>query len=457
MSEQVRRCWSRSRTFRIVLVIVLVYTALRLAVQGVYLAVMLFPEQNVMGSMPGWAEVEGPMVPIDLQIYLDAAQRFQARQALYPQSDRIEVYQYPPAYALAFTPFLRLSLAAVAVIHTFLHILAYALLYVWWGRIFRQLGLERASEMLAWTLPIWLIFPAFWSDLGYLNIYTIMALLGTLLIEAILNERLGWSLLWLSVTLQTKPQWAFAAAVPLLLGRRRFFFKLIALTIVTYAVVVGTTILVAGPTYGWQQHVDYVQFLARLSYDFPWRGPDAGFLGYNHSIVQIVVYLLGVTPNAMRLATGIKIMLLTPLAIVALRHLFQPGGRPGHAAPQTGLDLAFALYLGVFIWLDMVWEISLGITVFTYLLATLEQQNTQILVWAVFLPYALLDPLRLLGAVLALFGMNTVLPGPYILTDLSMHVPIVMIVVLAFYALLVRQLWTTTPTRQIGTENWQPT
>jgi hypothetical protein len=284
-----------------------------------------------------------------------------------------------------------------------------------------------------------------------------MALLSTLLIDAILNERLGRSLLWLSIILQIKPHWAFAAAVPLLLGRRRFFFKLIALTIVAYAAVVGTTILAAGPTYGWQQHVDFVQFLARLSGNFPWRGPDTGFLGYNHSIVQIVVYLLGVTPSAMRLATIIKGLLLAPLAAVVLRHLFQPGSRPGHEVPKMGLDWAFVLYLGAFIWLDMVWEMSLGIAVLTYLLATLEQRNAKTLVWIVFIPYASIDPLRLVGAVLALFGLNTILPGPYVLTDLSMHIPIVMIVILTFYALLVKRLWVAAQTRQVETKNWQPT
>jgi hypothetical protein len=458
--RQIHRCWSRSRAFRITLVIALVYTVLRLAVQGVYLAVMLFPEQNVMGGMPGWAGVEGPMMPVDLQAYLDAAKRFQLGQDLYPKGSFTQLeglYQYAPSFALACIPFLWLSPVAVTIIHTLLHIAAYALLYVWWGRIFRRLNLDRAGEILAWTLPVWLIFPAFWSDLGYLNIYTITALLSTLLIDAVLNERLGWSLLWLSITLQTKPQWAFAAAVPLLLGRHRFFFKLIALTLVTYVVVVGATILVIGPAYGWQQYVDYFQFLPRLSHDFPWRGPDRGFLGYNHSIVQIVVYLLGVTPGAMRLATGIKVLLLIPLAATVLRYLFQPIGHSGQDAPQISLDLAFALYLGAFIWLDMVWEVSLGIAVFTYLLATLERHRAKILVWAIWIPYISIDPLRLLGAVLAFGGLNTILPGPYILTDLSMHIPIVMIVILTFYALLVRRLWVSAPTHQVDSINWRPT
>jgi len=430
----------------------MVCTLLRLAVHGVYLAMMWSPDQGMGGQLPEWVGAEGPMIPADLQIYLDAAKHFQLRQGLYLKGSlaRLEDhYPYAPSFALAFIPSLWLPLGAVAVVHTLLHIVAYVLLYVWWGRIFRRLGLERANEMLAWTLPVWLVFSAFWGDLGYLNIYIIMTLLGTLLIDAIQDERLGWSLLWLSIILQIKPHWAFAAALPLLLGRYRFFLKLVALAILSYAAIVGVTIMVAGPAYGWQQHVDYVQFLARLSRDFPWRGPDSGFMGYNHSIVQIVVYFLGVTPGAMRLATGIKVLLLAPLAVVALRHLFRPAGRPGRDVPRQSLDFAFALYLGAFIWLDMVWEVSLGIVVFTYLLATLERRNThlcKILVWAVFLPYALVDFWQL--ASFAVFGMDVIAPGPYILTDPSIYIPLVMIVILTFYALLVRRLWVAVPARQ---------
>jgi len=449
MSEHLRQGWSRSKPFRVVLVVAVVYTLLRLAVHGVYLAMMIFPGQGMGGELPEWVGAEGPMVPVDLQVYLDAANHFRLRQDLYPQGllARLEeLYQYAPSFALAFTAFLWLPAGAVAVVHTLLHIVAYVLLYVWWGRIFRRLGLKRANEMLAWTLPVWLVFSAFWSDLSYLNIYVLMALLGTLLIDAILDEHLGWSLLWLSIILQIKPQWTFAAFVPLLLGRRRFFLELVALTIVAYVTTVGVTILVAGPAYGWQQHVDYVQFLARLSRDFPWRGLDKGFLGYNHSIVQIVVYLLGVTPGTMHVATCVKVSLLVPLAVAALRHLSRPAGCVGRDVPQLGLDFAFALYLGAFIWLDMVWEVSLGIAVFTYLLATLEQRSARILVWAVFLPYALVDFWQL--ASFAVLGMDVIAPGLYILTDPSIYVPLVMIVLLTFYALLVRRLWVVAPVRQ---------
>ena len=87
-----------------------------------------------------------------------------------------------------------------------MHVIAYGLLYWTWGRIFRRLGLERAQDVLAWTLPVWLVFSQFWADLSYLNVYVFMALFASLLIDALWEEKLGWALLWLALIIQTKPQ-----------------------------------------------------------------------------------------------------------------------------------------------------------------------------------------------------------------------------------------------------------
>ncbi len=449
MSEYLRRCWSRSKVFRVVLVVAVVYAVLRLAVHGAYLAMMLYPNAGIMGGTPEWTGGEGePMVPVDLQVYLDAAQHFKQRQDLYLKGslERLEDhYLYGPSFALAFIPFLWLSPVAVSIVHTLLHILAYGLLYVLWWRIFHCLGFERAGPIMIWTLPVWLVFSAFWGDLGYLNIYLIMALFGTFYIKAVLYERLGWSVLWLTIILQIKPHWAFATAVPLLIGRYRFFFKLAALAFIAYLAITGIVFWVGGPNYAWQQYIDYVNFLQRLSRDFPWRGPDRAFLGYNHSIKQIIFYMLGVTPVTARLVTIVKALLLIPLAIVSLRYLLHPDGRPGYEVPQLGLDFAFVLYLGAFIWLDMVWEVSLGIAIFTYLLATLERRSARILVWVVFLPYALVDLWQFVS--FAVFGMDVIAPGPYILTDPSIYIPMVMIVILTFYALLIKRLLKVAPAR----------
>ncbi len=426
--EYLRRCWSRSKIYRVVLVLTVIYVVLRLLVQAIFLGGMLLPGPE--------GEV---FVPVDLRLYLDAARNLRLGQDLYPRGDIIEVYQYSPAYALMFVPLLDLPTSFIVVLDAVLHIVVYVLLYIWWGRIFCRLRLDRACEALAWMLPLWLVFSAFWSDLGYLNIYIPVALLATLLIEAILNERLGWALLWLSVILQTKPHWAFAAAVPLLLGRYRFFLKLVGGAVVIYLIVVAITMLAVGPAYGSQQYVDYVQFLLNLRHNFPWRGPDAPFLGYNHSVTQIVVYLLGVSPDTLFLATLIKVLLLVPLLGVCFIYLRRPVRRAGYRVPNLALELAFVLYLGAFIWLDMVWELSLGIAVFTYLSATLVRRWEQALVWVVFLPYALLDLWQVLSFMVG--GPSVVLPGMYILTDPSIYVPLIMIVLLTFYALLLRRLW----------------
>jgi hypothetical protein len=446
-TRHLRQLWARSRAFRIILIVALIYTVLRLAVHGAYLATMLYPNAGILGGAPEWTgSKQDPMVPVDLQVYLDAAERLLERENLYLQGPITyleDLYQYTPAFALAFVPFLRMSPLSVSVLHTVLHIAAYAWLYLAWDRIFHDLDLPQARKNLAQTVPVWLVFSAFWSDLGYLNIYVLMALLSTLLTGAILSEKLGWSVLWLSLILQTKPQWAFAAAVPLLAGKRRFFLSLVASSLLAYGAVVALTMMATSPTYGLQQYARYFRFLSTLPVRFPWRGPDAPYLGYNHSVKQTVIYLVGQSPGALRLATAIKLLLLAPLAIVTGRYLMRALRGYQVKLSLRGIDFAFALYLGAFIWLDVVWELSLTIAIFGYLLATLEGERMKSLVWAAFIPYALIDLWQLVS--FAVFGMDVVAPGPYILTDPSIYIPMIMIVLLTFYALLIGRVWEATP------------
>ena len=429
----VRRVWSRSAWYRYILTTVAVYLLLRLAVQGIVLA-----EVIPLGPVG----VEATLVSNDLALYLEAGERLKNQQDLYLQEalDLIDVYQYAPSFALLFAAFSWAPLGMVAVVHTFLSLAAYVLLYLWWGRIFRRLGLINAHQMLARTLPVWLVFSAFWGDLAYLNIYAITTLICTLLIEAVLEENLGRAVLWLAILLQTKPYLAFPLAVPLILGRHRFFLRLLILSILSYGTIVGVTVLVTGPAYGWEQQVKYFRFLADMRLNFPWRGPDRAFLGYNHSITQVILYLFGVTAGALRWASGLKMLLLAPLAVVSLRHLLQPARVPGCQVPRLSLDLTFALYAASLLWLDIVWEITLGIVIFGYLLATLEKRMARIAVWAVFLPYALLDFWQL--ASYAVLGPQVILPGFYIATDPSIYFPIVMLVAVLFYSMLTWRLVT---------------
>ncbi len=450
MGSEIKQLWQSSKTYRIVLAAAAVYAVLRLVVQGVVLAVMLFPGAGIMGGVPAWVGTEGPVIPDDLRIYLDAARNFQLRRDLYPQPpvDKMEFYQYAPSYAFIFIIFLGLSPLAVTVVHTLLRCLIYGGLYVLWGKIFHQHNMTQATRSLAWTLPIWVLFTTFWNDLAYLNVYMFMALLATLLIDAILCERLGWSVFWTSIILQIKPQWAFAIVIPLLLGRYRFFIKLLVLTVVTYAVIAGGVTLIAGIPYGWQQHTAYFRLLSSINGNaYPWRGPEAPFLGYNQSITQIMVYLLGSTREAFILSLIIRLGILLPLGLLGLYCIAKPVRRPGYEIPTFALDLAFALYLGVYIWMNVVWELSLGIAVFSYLIASFEQRTAKRLVWLVFMPYAFVDVWRLIT--FAVWGTGVILPGAYVSTDPLIYIPWIMMVTVVFYFVIVLRLLKAIPTMHL--------
>jgi hypothetical protein len=422
----IRLGWTQARWYRRLLTITLIFVALRLLLQGFLLLGTLMPE-----------DVDGQALPDDLRIYLDAAVNLKNHQNLYPDLPlvRMEFYQYSPAYTLAFVPFTWLSRPLAAFLHSFLHIGIYVLLYLWWGRIFRRLQLEKGSKMLVWTLPLWLVFSTFWSDLGFLNVYILTALLATLLIDAILVNRLGWSVVWLTIILQIKPQWAFAAALPLLLGNWRFFLRLLILSAVAYAVAAGVTCLLVGWSYGIAQYSAYLNLLGGISATYPWRVPGMPFLGYNHSIMQTFIYWLGDNANVRLLATVVKLALLAPTGVLAIRFALRPVvQKSGHS-----LELAFLLYLAAFIWLDVVWELALGIAVFTYLAATIQSKCLQWALWLIFLPYALVDVIQVVSYIV--FGDGIIAPGPYILTDPSIYVPIILFTLLVFYAVLVVRLW----------------
>jgi len=379
-------------------------------------------------------------VGADLQVYLHAAEHFLQRQNLYLQGSLAFVeahYLYAPAFAILFIPFLKLPLQITLLIHSFLHIAAYCLLFFLWGKIFQEFHLEKASKMLVRTIPMWLIFSAFWDDLLYVNIYTFMALIATLFILAILRENHLSASIWLTLMLVTKPQWAILALVPLLLGRYKFFLKLVGGAIIGYAVICVITILASTPGYVINQYREQFQFLARLSRDYPWRGPDTGFLGYNHSIKQIIVFFTGITSTNLWLADILKYILCIPLGVVVIWYLIHPVHRTGEQLPQSTLELSFLLYLGAFLWLDLVWEITLGIVIFTYLLSVVNRQFEKILILSVFIPYGAVDIWRVLAYA---FG-SPLVNESYVAWDFSAYVPIIIIVLLMFYAILIKRLW----------------
>lgn len=429
----IKEHWSASKTYRVLLILAILYAVLRLATQ-----IFLFGDALDPGAV-----AEGVQVSADLQqSYIASAQHFQAREDLYMKGslEHVEAhYLYSPAFAFFFAPLLLLPLYILLPLMLVIHIAAYALLYIWWDRIFRQNNLMAVARQWARLLPLYLVFSVFWDDLAYMNTYILIALFATFLTEAILQEKLGWAAFWLgAVILPIKPHWAFALALPLLLGRYRFFFQLLAGAALAYLVVAGITIAAGGFEYGIRQYQDYFDFLSRLTRDYPWWGPDKPFLGYNHSIMQVVLYLLGISAANMQLATVVKLLLLIPLGWVSLKFLRNPSQKAGWEAPETALALVFAFYLGAFIWLDMVWELSLATVIFAYLLATTEQKWIRILLWVLFGPYALLDIWRLISYMG--LGDDVLYQGAYVLTDPLIYVPWIMMVLLAFYALLLVKL-----------------
>lgn len=415
------------------LIAAVVYVVLRLAIQVFLFSDALRPD----------AVETGVQISADLQqSYIASAQHFRDRENLYLKGslEHVEAhYLYSPAFAFFFGPILLLPLPWVLFLMLVLHIAAYMLLYVWWARIFERANLQNVSRQWAWLLPMYLVFSPFWDDLAYMNTYIIIALFATLLIDAILQEKLGWASFWLgAVILPIKPHWAFALALPLLLGRQKFFIRLLIGSLAAYLGVAAVTILAGGVEYGLQQYRDYFGFLARLTRDYPWWGPDKPFLGYNHSIMQTVLYYLGVSPASMRIATIIKLLLLAPLGLIGLKYLQRSLDKPGYEVPEVALAFTFALYLGAFIWLDMVWELSLGLVIFAFLLATTQQKSIRTLLWLLFAPYALLDVWRLVtyGAL----GDGILYQDSYILTDPLIYVPWIMMVLLLFYGLLLQKL-----------------
>lgn len=418
-TRYVKQCWDKYPLFRVILILTAVWALVRLAAQLFLLIDYQYPD--------------------DLRIYLEAAQAFQARQGLYPSFPLKDMasYLYAPAFAVASVPFTWMSRYTAAVVDTLLHCVVYGWLYVSWDRIFSRYAFEKGREMLAWTLPMWLIFSLFWADQAYLNIYVFVGLLATLLFEAILTEKLGWAVFWLAIILQIKPMWAFGAVMPLLLGRYKFFFKLIALSVLVYGLVVGLVVALSG-VYGWDQYQTYFYFISHATQNYPWRGPDSPFLGYDHSILQVVYYLMGVTPSAAWVATGIKLLLLLPLGVLVVRILAR---RYQQFGELFSLELFFAVYTGVFIWMDVVWELSLGIVIFVYLLAVLEMRWEKVLVWIIFLLYAVTDIIQVLSY--AILGDSVIVEDAYIITDPSIYIPTVMIVTVLFHFLLMRRLWST--------------
>ncbi|MBN2004787.1 MAG: hypothetical protein JXA21_15625 [Anaerolineae bacterium] len=388
----------------------------------------------------------------DLPIYLLAAERLLAHQPLYHLEELAKVvsFQYAPVFALYYAPLRILPTNLIALLLSLLYPITLALLFWRWNAILQNLQLEAVRQALWKLLPIVLVYEVFWSDLGYLNVYTLTSLLTTLLLEAILARSLPRTIFWLAIILPIKPFWAFPVLLPLIFGRWRFFLKLIVGGMIAYLALAVLTGAIVGWGYAFEQYMAYFDFLSRLSSNFSWRVlAEGNLLGYNHSIKQVIVYFLGVSPLSLGIATILKGALLLPLVLILFKEWENP---TVNESPSRQLNLFWGLYLAVFIWLDVVWEVALGWALCAYLWPYLAKRWEQLAIGATFGVMAMLDPWRLASFIVG--GEHIIGARGEILTDPSTYVPLILAELLVFYGLwfknrahmLSRNSWTAQPT-----------
>ena len=379
----------------------------------------------------------------DLRVVVGAANRLVERRDMYPIDKwmaTFDEYNYSPFYALFISQIsTRLPFNVQATLHALVSLAAYAALFFTWRRLFPFLGMSQASQVIVGILPLWFLYTAWWGDAILLNIYILLALTVSWLFYFIWKERLWPSALLLILILQVKPQWAFPLALPLVLGRFRFFAKLVALVVGGYLLVAMVTVLWLGTDYGLAQYTAYYRMLAIAPNKIPWHGPGE-YIGYDHSIAQIYFYLFGYTDAAWPIVRLIKVLIIAPLAVIAIRLI----RRNQETQPGPALEAYFALYFASFVWLDLVWETTLSIVVFVYLMAVLKDRWARWLAAVTFVGYTLADLWQVIGIPLAsvvVGGAELLKHGPPLWADPSFRIPLIMLVILTFYGLLIWRLW----------------
>jgi hypothetical protein len=419
ISQALRQQWGTSRSFRVLTVLALIGLLINLALTALWQLEVFAFDENPPAN--------------DLKIYLEAGERFLNREDLYiaPRPD-FGLYAYSPPFAalmglLTYVPYQLLWL-----FDALLHIVIYWALYWRWYTLFRQQGLNGAAETLVRLFPLWLIFTGLLYEIAYMNIYIFMAFIATLLLEAMLYQEAGKAILWLTILLLVKPQWAFALGIPFLLGQWRFLGKVMGGAVLAYLAIFALMSLITGG-YALEQYLEYVQFLGSIPGSFIWNTMSRdGHIGYNNSIMQLVVFFTENARSSVGMTTAVKILLSLPLLAVFWRFRRTP---PEDAAPALILEWAFALYLLAFLWLDVVTELTFGIVVFSYLLGTLADQSSKAWARLLFLPYAL-TLIWITFSGIASF----VAPLPDILIDPSLFIPFILIALLGLYGLLLWRL-----------------
>jgi hypothetical protein len=368
----------------------------------------------------------------DLVVYLRAGQAVWSGDGPYvtePWTDPA-VFHYSPAIAAITAqvvgrttgfgdalPFRLLALLYWAVI-----VICLPVAWIVWRRVFSIFLPNSPSLMTAW-LPVWLIYSQWFADQNYLNIYTVLMVLTGALTLAIARERSWLAVLLAALILQTKPHYAFPLILPLLLGNWRYFIKLLAGTATAYLAVAGATVLAVGPPYGLALYDDYARFLTSIQANYPW---SSYYLGYNHSWYSIVHWIFGIRPWASIVVTAIKIVSFIPVGWLGWRVL---RGRITDR-PIAALGLALALHLWSMTLLDQLWEVSLAIVAFMYLLATAAPaiRRAAILIGV---PFALLGLAQLAG-----WGAAILVDSSMEQLDITARVPLLMAAALGLCALV---------------------
>ena len=157
-----------------------------------------------------------------------------------------------------------------------------------------------------------------------------------------------------------------------------------------------------------------------------------GHIGYNNSIMQLVIFFTNRASYSIALANVLKVLISLPLIAIYWRYHHNA---PQETSPNLPLEWAFALYLLAFLWLDVDTELTFGIVIFTYLLGTLPNQSLKNLARFVFLPYALTF------LWLTIFGiLSFIVPLPDVIIDPSLYIPFILIAMLGLYSLVLWQL-----------------
>jgi len=419
LSAALRQQWRNSNSFRL-------WTILAIAGLVINLALTVLWQMEVISF-------EDTPPANDLKIYLEAGNRFLQRENLYnaPRAD-FGLYAYSPAFAalLGFLTFLPYK--AVWVVDALLHIVIYWAIYWRWFKIFREQKLNSAAEALIRLFPLWVIFTGLLYEIAYMNIYIFMALIATLLLEAMLYQQTGKAILWLAVLLLIKPQWAFALGIPFLRGQWRFLAKVVGGALLAYFAILAVMVLLTGQ-YALQQYREYFQFLGSIPYTFVWNTMTKnGHLGYNNSLMQLVIFFTNRASYSVLLTTAIKVLLSLPLIGIYWRYCRDA---TREVTLAFVLEWAFALYLLAFLWLDVVTELTFGIVIFTYLLGTLSEQSSKNLARLVFLPYALTHIWITVTGI-----ASFIVPLPDIIIDPSLFIPFILIAMLGLYGLVLWQL-----------------